>query len=483
MKKILNFFKNNLLFFFILLLALFLRIYRLDSLTTFGGDQGQDFLVVKDMVLYHKWTLLGIKTSGYDFFQGPIYLYMLYPFFILFNLNPISGAIAAVFYSLLNIIILYILCLKFFSKRIAIISTLLFAVSPELIIFGNSPLYQHFLPLFIVISIYLFLLEKKNIFLYLSLGLSLGIGIELHLLNISLLAAIFIYFIFYEKINLKNLLSYISGIILGISPTIAFELRHNLLNTKYLFNYRPQNGIKFQLVDIIGQWFKGFSLYFGGNFIFAGILIFLLFILFIFNKKVSSCSVKLKKLTFILVIVSIILSIVFSALGHHYLIPFWIILLIVLSITIGDVLNNKLGIIIIGILVVLNLYSSLGRLNFNHGYSMPDGWTLKKIVYSGKIICQDSLDHQNFNVAALLDSVTRAYPLRYVVEICGSKPESVINYPSNNFLYIITRNSPERMSDVTTWEVTSFKPFRIGSTWDLGDGINLYRLDRILSRK
>jgi len=476
-----NLIKNNFILFLILALAFLLRIYRIKELTTFGGDQGQDFLVVKNMVLYHKWTLLGIKTSGYSFFQGPIYLYMIYPFFVLFNLNPIAGGIAAVFYSIVTIIILYFLCIRFFSKRIAIISSLLFAVSGELIIFGNTPLYQHFLPLFIVISIYLFLIEGKNQLLYLLLGLSIGIGIELHFLNVTLFVALVVYLLVYEKNKLRNLFGYIAGIVLGLSPTIAFELRHDFLNTKYFLNFEPQNKIKITFFEIIHEWFKGFLIYFGGNSVFVGILILLIFLFILFKKYQSKFLIKLKKLSVILVVVSILLSIYFSIFGQHYLLPFWLILFIIIPLAVGNMFGKKVSTVIFAMLVVVNLLFSVGRLNNNHGYSMPDGWTLKKIVSTSKIISQDSLDHPNFNVAALLDSVTRAYPLRYAVEVYGITPEPVENYPSNNYLYVVTNYSQEKMFEITTWEVTSFKPFEIGEMWDLKDGIYLYRLDRIRS--
>ena len=151
------FLKNHYLFFLILALALFLRVYRLEYLTTFGGDQGQDFLVVRDMVLFHKWTLLGIKTSIAPFFQGPIYLYMLYPFFVLFNLQPIAGAVAAVVISTITLVLLYVTVNKYFSQKAALLSSLLFATSPGFIMYGRTPLYQHILPLFIVFSMYFFL--------------------------------------------------------------------------------------------------------------------------------------------------------------------------------------------------------------------------------------------------------------------------------------------------------------------------------------
>jgi 4-amino-4-deoxy-L-arabinose transferase-like glycosyltransferase len=481
--KLVSLFKNNFFFVLILLLAIFLRAFKLNELTTFGGDQGQDFLVVKDMILYHKWTLLGIKTSVYSFFQGPVYLYMLFPFFLLFNLQSISGAIAAVFYSIVTLIFLYILCNKYFSKRVAIISSLLFTVSGELIIYGNTPLYQHFLPLFIVLAIYLFLVKKKNIFVNLLLGLSLGLGIELHLLNISLLIAVFFYLIFVEKSKFKNILSYIGGIILGLAPTIVFELRHNFLNTRFILNYQPKEEFELKIFNFINQWLKGSAIFYGASLIIFGVIILVFVFYFLFYKTKSENIAKLQKLSLILIPISVLLSVGFSAYEPHYILPFWVILLIIIPVAIDNVFNKRIGNIIISVLVITNLIFSVSRLKNNHGYSMSEGWTLKKIDYVGKLISKDSLNYPNFNVASLLDSVTRAFPIRYAVIINGSIPEPAENYPSNNYLYLVTNYSQEKIFEVTTWEVTSFYPFKIGETWDLKDGFYLYRLDRILSSK
>src|SRR3989344_6446620 len=193
MKRIFFFIKKNYLFVAILIFSIILRVYRLEYLTTFSGDQGQDFLVVRDMVLFHKWTLLGIKTSIAPFFQGPIYLYLLFPFFLLFHLDPIAGAIASVTLSILSITVLYITVKKFLSKESAFLSCLLFATAPQLVIYGNSPLYQNFLPLFIISSIYFFLVNKKNPLHYLLLGLFAGVCLELHLLSITLALSFFIF--------------------------------------------------------------------------------------------------------------------------------------------------------------------------------------------------------------------------------------------------------------------------------------------------
>ena len=74
--------RNNWLFLCILGITVGLRAYRLETLTTFGRDQGIDFASVYDILINKNLTLIGIKTSIGDFFQGPLYLYSLVPFFI-----------------------------------------------------------------------------------------------------------------------------------------------------------------------------------------------------------------------------------------------------------------------------------------------------------------------------------------------------------------------------------------------------------------
>lgn len=480
MAKIISFFKNNFLFLIIIILALLLRTYRLSTLTTFGGDQGQDFLVVRDMVLFHKWTLLGIKTSVYSFFQGPLYLYMLLPFFALFKLQSISGAIAAVFYSSVTLIFLYLTVKKYFSVKTALISSALFAVSPQLVIYGNTPLYQHFLPLFIVLSFYLFLIPKKNMLIGLLLGLTVGLGMETHLLNISLAVAFFLFFLLFTRKEWKVFLGYTIGVILGLSPTILFELKHDFLNTRFLLNYHPARGTAISFSNILNQWFKGAGMFFGANSIILGAVI-LLFVLtaFLMKKVKDSACLQLSKLALLEALIVFILSLGFSAFEPHYILPFWLLLLILIPVLIEEILPKKIGVFILGFLILINLTASIRQMNINHGYTMPERWTLKKIDTVGTIISQDSETHPNFNVASLLDSVTRAYPIRYSLAVDGVAPEPVENYPSNNFLYLVTRSNVSELNSIKTWEVTSFIPFRVGKTWDFGEGIYLYRLDRV----
>ena len=328
------FLKKHLAFIIILLIAFFLRTYRLDELTTFGGDQGIDFLTVRDMVLFHKWTLLGIKTSIAPFFQGPIYLYILFPFFLLFNLHPIAGPIAAVFISIISIVVLYITMEKYFSHSSALFVASLFAVSPQLIVYGNTPLYQHFLPLFIIISIALFLTDKKNIIIFFLLGLSVGLGMELHFLNVSLAFAFFLFLLLFTKKRARTLCAYCIGIIAGLSPTIFFELRHNFLNSHLFFNFLHNQNSSISFIHILNSWIKGAGMFIGGNSMIIGFLILFGTITLLITKKIPGHFSKLRLLTLLTLIVTIMLSFKSSAFEPHYALPVWILFLCILPIII-----------------------------------------------------------------------------------------------------------------------------------------------------
>lgn len=478
-KSFFLFLKKNLVFIIILFIAFFLRVYRLDKLTTFGGDQGIDFLTVRDMVLYHKWTLLGIKTSIAPFFQGPIYLYILYPFFLLFHLQPIAGPISAVFISMISIIVLYIFMEKNFTHESSLFSTALFAVSPQLIMYGNTPLYQHFLPLFIIISLYFFLIYERNIIILFLLGLSVGIGMELHFLNVSLAIAFFIFLIFFTKRQLQKTILYIVGIIAGLSPTIFFEFRHNFFNTHLFLNYLQHQKTSISFTYIFSNWIKGAGMFIGGNSMIIGFILLLGIITILMTKKISEHFSQLRLLTLLTIFITIILSLKSSAFEPHYALPVWILFLCIMPIFIEKIFPRKIGFILMGLLVVFNLIQSGSALHNNHGYTMPAGWTMKKIVQVGKIISLDSKKHNNFNVASILDGNTRTYPVRYTTLIHGGKPDSVENYPKNDYLYLISDKNENNIFKKTTWEVTVFKPFIIGAKWNLNDNVFLYRLDRI----
>lgn len=483
MNKLKAFFKDHYIFLILFIIALTLRLYRIDILTTFGRDQGIDFLVVRDMVADQKWTLLGIKTSIGEFFQGPNYLYIILPFFWLLNLNPLAGAYTAVIISLVTLLVLYIGATFLFNKKIALLSSILFTFSPEFIKYGNTPLYQHFVPLPLLIMIFILLKidtasHRKYLF-SIIIGFLGGFAMELHFLAISFVIMSFVYLLIKAKQDIVVYISFIVGLIVGLLPTIIFELKHSFLNTHLFIEYFTGKERSSDQVINLFSWTKGGGMFLGGYSEIAGAL-FLILTLSIFMKNQNQLVKNINYLIFILMCVLLVLNLVLKSLEPHYLLPLWVLLLLYIPVSLLFVYKMKEKIVYLFFLLLtfINLIYIVPHLMSNHGYNMPNGWNLRKIEQTAEIITTDTLTHHNFNVASLVDGDTRAYPLRYSLTIRNIPPHDVTNYPSNDFLYVVTTTSRLLLGAGKIWEITSLEPYKVTQQWDLGENIILLRLDR-----
>ena len=89
---------------FILCIALFLRIYKLNDYLIFVYDQGRDAQAVAK-ILKGKLTLIGPTTGIPGLFYGPFYYYFIaFPYWLSQG-NPLGVTIFLVLFDLLGIII------------------------------------------------------------------------------------------------------------------------------------------------------------------------------------------------------------------------------------------------------------------------------------------------------------------------------------------------------------------------------------------
>ena len=81
--------KNNQLEFALLLLILiiasFLRFYNIVDFLHFANDEARDAFIVKNMFLHKSLPLLGPEASIGHFHLGPIFYYLLAPFYLIFH--------------------------------------------------------------------------------------------------------------------------------------------------------------------------------------------------------------------------------------------------------------------------------------------------------------------------------------------------------------------------------------------------------------
>ncbi len=239
----------------ILAIAAFLRLYRIQDYMTFLGDEGRDVLVAYN-ILHGHLTLLGPTSSVGGFFLGPIYYYFMAPFLLLFNYNPVGPAVMVALFGIATVWLIYQFCSDLFNSKIGIIAASLYAVSPLVISYSRSSWNPNPLPFFSLLALYVLYkaANKNSKKLFFIVGLLLGIAMQLHYLALFLGVVVFAYVITIQiykqkrewvKVFLEaakqNFLIFL-GFIVGWSPFLAFEIRHNFPDFKNIFNFVLHSG-------------------------------------------------------------------------------------------------------------------------------------------------------------------------------------------------------------------------------------------------
>lgn len=249
-----RFFKNKGLIFilFLTLLGGFLRLYHLEELMTYLGDEGRDMLIVMDIIQGKNFPLIGPPTSIADLYLGPLYYYLITPFVWIFKMNPIGAAVFVAILGILTIPLIYYTVKKIFNHSVAIFASLFYSVSSLTVQFSRSSWNPNPMPFFttlLILFLFNYLKTKKNIFLYLSV-IAFSIMLQLHYIVILLLP--FLLFIILKVnrsfSNNKSLLFSFLILLLFLTPLILFDLKHNFLNTKgilTIFKGRSNEGFSF----------------------------------------------------------------------------------------------------------------------------------------------------------------------------------------------------------------------------------------------
>src|SRR5260221_14263987 len=119
LKKVFS--KENLPIVGILLLAAFLRLYKIGDYMTFLGDEGRDALVVYN-ILHGHLTLLGPTASVGGFFLGPIYYYFMAPAMFFAGYSPVGPAVMIAIFGVITVWLVYVIGSKFFNTTAGLIA-------------------------------------------------------------------------------------------------------------------------------------------------------------------------------------------------------------------------------------------------------------------------------------------------------------------------------------------------------------------------
>ncbi|RLA73428.1 MAG: hypothetical protein DRG30_06380 [Epsilonproteobacteria bacterium] len=223
----------------ILALALFLRLYNIAGTMTFLEDEGRDMLIVKRMLDTKRPVLIGPQTSTGNMYLGPLYYYIIIIPLVLAKMNPVGPAIFIALTGVATVWLVYLLAKRWFGKTPALVSSLMYAIFPMIVLFTRNSWNPNLAP-FITALILLVLdtlivnklhQSKKH---WLALGLLVGLLVQLHYMALIFvgflgLLVLITYFRSWRKLIPGVFFSFL-GFVIMLSPFILFELRNDFVN-------------------------------------------------------------------------------------------------------------------------------------------------------------------------------------------------------------------------------------------------------------
>lgn len=362
-------------------------------------DQGRDMMKVKEIIYDHHPTLIGPYTSLGGVFQGPFYYYLIsIPAFI-FKGDPLGPLVLMLLISVSAMFIAFFWTNKFFGYKTALITFILFAVSPEAIAASTYTWNPH--PMWFLITAFAFMLyeiaggkKKYHLFLWAMVGLMFHFEMAL---GVFFLAATLIYmFVFQRKKAINKY--FLAGLVifgLFLLPQIMFDLRHDFLMSKSiipLFSGSDQGlivkGESTSYLKLLENHKGAFINNFNSAFAVSGSLKSFLPILFIISVFFFSFSKKTKILSrkehlFITALAEITAIIIILTFFYPFPIRYWFLTgfqslyILVAGILLSKLFNYGWGKVVLTIIFLSFSGFIIGKLNTLYFNPPDEGGTAK----------------------------------------------------------------------------------------------------------
>lgn len=356
----LNELKKNIYFYVfiasVLVIGFFFRIYNLPEILNFHYDQGRDALVIWDLINKHKFFLIGPTTGIAGVFRGPFYYYLIAPFYLIGQGNPVWPAVFLAIISTLAVLLMYFLAKQMGGKKVGLIAVILGSFSFEVIYASrwlSNPTPMLFLSMVFVWCLFRIQDgEKKLSWIILSFVLGLSFFHFGSSGELFYFPAVLIFSIVFKKFpSFKIALLSLFSFLITFLPLFVFNLKHGgilLNNITNVVGSEKSFGIpswKF-LLDRLNQVFVYLSsIIFHNPFDREILYLVILGLLFVFLLPKVISNIRFKVI-FILLISPVIGLLFFQGnygnFYQYYLTGYYLIFLLGLSYFLGVMLEQKL---------------------------------------------------------------------------------------------------------------------------------------------
>lgn len=220
----------------ILAVSFFFRTYQIVERFDFGHDGDLSAWIVKDIAVNHHFRLIGQLTTAPGIFIGPIYYYLLIPFYFLTNMDPVGGVVLITILGILTTLSYYLVFGKLFNQKLGLIAAFLEATLLSLINLDRWVVPSTPSNLWVIWYFYTIAAVSQGNFSVLPLlGILIGLIWNIHIALAPCLVAVPVAFIVSKKLpKLKQVLLGIAALLVTSIPLILFEMRHNFSQTASL---------------------------------------------------------------------------------------------------------------------------------------------------------------------------------------------------------------------------------------------------------
>lgn len=455
----------------------------------FLSDQGRDAIIMKRIMTGEHFPAIGAPSSIGQIYLGPFYYYLIAPFLLLFNFNPIGMSFGASILSIIGLIIIYIILKKEFNDTVGIIFLLLTTFSSINIEMSRFSWNPNLLPYFSFFTLYLFykMVQKQKIIYSILFGIFFGLSLQLHYLAALLILPIIFYYLVTVIPNLfrdpnqilkrvqNDIFSIISFIIVSL-PLLIFDLRHDFINSNNFLKFFTQGGITQQsalYLRIIEVVQNGINYAFSINVSFI-IIVFLIILLFfwilLLKKTKSSC-------LFVLNIANICLfffgfSLLNSLRLPHYYGQIYISIYLVMAYLLSNLKEYlpKYWKVLISAFFIGFIIINFQKYNFLY---KPGS---NQISHSQKVaeFLAPKIGSKPFNIATWPVELTEDN-YSYFLEIKGLVPADRTKVEITDQMFVLCNKKPCRILDSPSWNISMFGPAKIDKIWEVEE-ITIYKL-------
>ena len=234
--------KNLMIGFVIFLIALSLRVYRLESRYQFGLDEEYQATLAMTIVDDFHPIWIGVSASDTGFYLGPYWTYLTALLLKISNGDVLITAYFAALVGSITAVVIFLVVRKYSNFRAGVISGVLYSVLPMLVFFDQKYWNPSLIPLMTILFLYLAVDVKNEIKLYL-LAILMAVIFHVHLSLLALFIPLGVVII--KNFNvIKKRVMINGGIIFLITnlPLIIFDYYKHGSNIKAIIGLSQYSG-------------------------------------------------------------------------------------------------------------------------------------------------------------------------------------------------------------------------------------------------